>query len=1190
MRVRLRLDALQHLMARSPISQNHWAIRLGLSKGHLSNLLAGKHLYPSGRTRERMLEVLGVAFEELFEVEPGHDLPEHAIQAALRDRYLIDRTLGQGGMGTVFLARDLRLARPVAIKIVNDEVVSGVGPAELLKEVINTSRLQHPNIPMLLDAGEVEGSPYYVLPYVRGGSLRETLQERNRLPVGEALTIAAGVAGALDHAHGLGILHCDVKPGNILLAEEHAWLIDFGIARVVQAEVFAGEGRPEFDSGAGTPAYVSPEQARGDADLDGRSDIYSLAGVLYEMLSGKPPFEGDTTLATVAKRFMEPPPDLTVSAPWLPRELATVVQRGMSVDRGSRPATATQFIADCRAAVANAGSIVGIPLQVRQPAPRATIRTTMANLAQETRFAIRSIARTPGLALAIALTLGLGIGVNAVMFQVLDRLFVRGPAHVQDPGSVRRVLMERTFLGRLRINTSLVYPLLDDMRQSDGFTGAAAWFETGMTLGRGLEAREVTAQLATHDFFPLLGVSPAVGRFFDEADDAVGVGGTVVLGWDYWQREFGGDRAVVGRSVELESQRFTVVGVAPRGFNGLDTREVDLYLPLRNTASMRIGGPWETSRGIQWLRIVARVKPGVSAAAAEERATALLRAGQVGQVGADPEARIVAAPVLAARGPNASSEGRVSLWAGGVAVVLLLITASNVVNLMLARLTYRQGEFAIRAALGASRPRLMTAILGEVMVLALLAGAAGLVIAQFASAVLARLIMPGAAWTSPMADLRVVGFTLGCALLLGLVAGIIPAWQAGRADAGALLRTGRAGSGPGRSAIRTGLLMLQAALSVALLVSAGLFVDSFRRVRAIDAGLAIDNLLVTSVDLDPAQFPQERALALQHQGIERLQAMRGVYGVTGSNSMPMQTSWAETLRIPGVDSLPSHASGGPYINVVGDNYFDVIGTAIRSGRGFTAADRVGTPRVAVVGEAMARLIWGNDSPIGRCLMIGDDSVPPCTEVVGTAADAPRSSLLQRDVMQYYVPSAQFSPETPHVALFVRSGGDPEQLREAVRGTIQGLSPDLSYVRTETMWQVASSEVRTWTLGSTLFSLFGLMALVVASIGLYSVVSFDVARRTREIGIRIALGATAREVIMLVFRTGAVPVGIGLLAGLALSAVATRWLAPLLFETDPHDPVVYAIVTAVLLVAGLLACLLPALRAVRVSPVEALRTD
>ena len=1190
MRVRLRLDALQHLLARSSISQNHWAIRLGLSKGHLSNLLAGKHLYPSGRTRERMLEVLGVEFDELFEVEPGHDLPEHAIQAALRHRYLIDRTLGQGGMGTVFLARDLKLIRPVAIKLVNDEVVSGVGPAALLKEVINTSRLQHPNIPMLLDAGEVEGSPFYVLPYVRGGSLRDTLQERQRLPVGEALTIAAGVAGALDHAHGLGILHCDVKPGNILLAEEHAWLIDFGIARVVQAEVFAGEGRPEFDSGAGTPAYVSPEQARGDSDLDGRSDIYSLAGVLYEMLSGRPPFEGDTTLATVAKRFLEPPPDLATSAPWLPRELATVVQRGMAMDRADRPANATQFIAECRAAVANAGSIVGIPLQARQPAQRATWRTTLANAGQELRFALRSIARTPGLAIAIALTLGLGIGVNAVMFQVLDRLFVRGPAHVEDPGSVRRVLVERTFLGELRLNNSLGYPLLEDVRRSDGFTGAAAWFQTGMTLGRGMEAREVNVQLVTHDYFPLLGVRPARGRFFDASEDAVGVGGTVVLGWNYWQREFAGDPAAIGRSLDLESERFLVVGVAPRGFNGLDAREVDLYIPLRNAASMRIGGPWETSRGIQWARIVARIKPGVATASAEDRATAMLRAGQVGQRGADSAARIVAAPVLAARGPNASGEGRVSLWAGGVALVLLLITASNVVNLMLARLTYRQGEFAIRAALGASRPRLMMSILGEVMVLALLAGAAGLVIAQFASAVLARLIMPGASWTAPMADLRVVAFTLGCALLLGLVAGIIPAWQAGRADAGALLRTGRGGSGPGRSAIRTGLLMLQAALSVVLLVGAGLFVDSFRRVRATDAGVAIDNLMVTSVDLDPALFPPARALALQHDGIDRLQALPGVQGVTGSNSMPMETSWMESLRIPGVDSLPEHAGGGPYINVVGDNYFDVMGTPIRSGRGFTAADRVGTPRVAVVGETMASLIWGGETPLGRCLMIGSDSVPPCTEVIGVAGDAPRSSLLAREVMQYYVPSAQFSPDVPHSALFVRSGGDPEQLRETVRRTIQGLSPDLSYVRTQTLWQVAASEVRTWTLGSMLFSLFGFMALVVASIGLYSVVSFDVARRTREIGIRIALGATTREVILMVFRSGAIPVGIGLLAGLALSAVATRWLAPLLFETNPHDPVVYAIVTVVLLIAGLLACVLPALRAVRVSPVEALRTD
>jgi predicted permease len=509
---------------------------------------------------------------------------------------------------------------------------------------------------------------------------------------------------------------------------------------------------------------------------------------------------------------------------------------------------------------------------------------------------------------------------------------------------------------------------------------------------------------------------------------------------------------------------------------------------------------------------------------------------------------------------------------------------------MLARLTYRQPEFAVRAALGAGRTRLMAAILGEVMILALLAGGAGLMIAGVTSALLSQLILPGAAWDSPLTDPRVVGFTLASAVLLGLVAGSLPAWQAGRVEAGTLLRVGRGSSGPTRSVVRTGLLMLQAALSVVLLVGAALFIDSFRRVRAVDAGLEIDHLLVASFDLDDQQFPPSRALALQREGIDAVSAIPGVEGVTGSNSSPMETSWAESLRIPGVDSLPDHARGGPYVNIVGDDYFEVMGTPIRTGRGFTSDDRLGAPRVAVVGETMARLIWGSASPLGHCLMIGDDSVPPCTEVIGVVADAPRSSLLDRDVMQYYVPSAQYRPDMPHAALFIRTAGDPGALRERVRATLQGLAPDLSYVRTQSLWQVAAPEIRTWRLGSTLFTIFGCMALLVASIGLYSVVSFDVARRTREIGIRIALGASAREVMLLVFRAGAMPVGLGLLVGLLLSTVIGRWLSPLLFETDPRDPFIYAIVAGVLLCAGALACLVPALRAVRVSPVEALRSD
>jgi predicted permease len=351
----------------------------------------------------------------------------------------------------------------------------------------------------------------------------------------------------------------------------------------------------------------------------------------------------------------------------------------------------------------------------------------------------------------------------------------------------------------------------------------------------------------------------------------------------------------------------------------------------------------------------------------------------------------------------------------------------------------------------------------------------------------------------------------------------------------------------------------------------------------------MDHLLLVTMHLDVGAFPPGGARALQETGIARVRELPGVRDVTGSNAVALETSWAETIRIDGIDSLPTHEAGGPYINRVEPNYFTTVDTRIVDGRGFEATDRAGAPLVAVVGEAMARLIWNGANPIGRCVHIGADTAP-CTEVVGVAQDAPRSSLLRREVMQYYVPSGQHTPEEPHAALYVRTDGPADALREQVRATLQGLAPDLPWVRVQPMWEIAAPEIRTWRLGSLLFGVFGTLALAVAAVGLYSVVSFDVARRTREIGIRVALGAGPREISALVLRTGLIPVGVGLLLGLALAAVATRWLAPLLFQTDPRDPGIFLGVAVILGVSSILACLAPAWRAVRVSPLEALRTE
>ena len=305
MRVRLKHQALLDLIAGSALSQNHWALKLGLSRGHWSEIVNGKHPFPSARTRIRMLEGFGVAVDELFVVESGGaPWADLDFRRAIADRYSIDRELGQGGMGGVYLARDARHGRTVAIKVISTEIVSGIGLDQFRREISTVARLTHPHILPLFDSGDAAGQPFYVMPWIRGGSLRARLDAKSRLGVHEVTGLASGIAQALDHAHRDGVLHCDIKPENVLLFDAHPFMMDFGIARTLRTEVDEWTFRSEVDLSAGTPAYVSPEQALGEKDLDGRSDVYSLACMTWEMLAGRPAFTGSTTQAIVTRRFL----------------------------------------------------------------------------------------------------------------------------------------------------------------------------------------------------------------------------------------------------------------------------------------------------------------------------------------------------------------------------------------------------------------------------------------------------------------------------------------------------------------------------------------------------------------------------------------------------------------------------------------------------------------------------------------------------------------------------------------------------------------------------------------------------------------------------------------------------------------------------------------------------------------------
>lgn len=816
---------------------------------------------------------------------------------------------------------------------------------------------------------------------------------------------------------------------------------------------------------------------------------------------------------------------------------------------------------------------------------------------------LRSLARQPGLGLAVALTLGLGIGANAAMFTILDRLLFSPPAHVQDHEAVYRLVSERSFLYGLRRQPIGTYPDVRDQVEHGGFTAVAAYDARDVTLGRGRDAEKVRAVLADHELFPLLGVVPARGRFFGADDDRSGADPVAVLSYEYWTRAMGEDSDALGSTLELDGVRFTVVGIAPAGFTGADLAPVDAWLPLQLGGALVWGSDaWRESRGFYFLQAVVRLRDGVGLEAAEDEATALHRAGRQEQIEAgryDSEARLTLDPLILAHGPEAGAEFRVARWLGGVSLLLLVVVCANVANLLLARGTQRRREFAVRLALGVSGRRLVGRTLLESAMLGLLGSAFGLVMASWGGRAVRSLFLPDVYFPTAL-GWRVVAFTVGLALVAGALAGVAPALQATRLDlAGDLAAGGRGSSG--RSRLRGFLTGAQAALSVLLLVGAGLFVQSVDRVRSLDLGLDRDRLLTASLEFDngsPLQSTEQASLdaaegnRIYLEAAERVASLPGVEGVAGTSS-PFQWASAGAIEVPGWDSLPDLPGGGPYYHDVTADYFEVAGLEILRGRGFETTDDEGAQPVAVVSETMARTLWPDDGALGACLRLPENTDTPdvsetCTMVVGVVEDASRGRLEEEPHMAYYLPIAQREGRRIN-GLYIRVD-DPEAAVVQVAGTLRELGPRVRFAQVSTMREQLEPQTRSWTLAATLFSVFGLLALLVAGIGLYGVLAFHVAQRTRELGIRSALGAMKGELLGAVVRDGVSIVAVGVVVGLALALLLGRYAEPLLFHVSSRDPLVLGGVSAILLVVGVVASLLPGIRATRVDPTEALRAE
>lgn len=825
---------------------------------------------------------------------------------------------------------------------------------------------------------------------------------------------------------------------------------------------------------------------------------------------------------------------------------------------------------------------------------------------QDLRYAARGLRQKPGFAAAVVLTLGLGIGANAAMFGVTDRLLFRPPAMMPDPDRVHRVYLVRTFDGKENFGSYFQYTRYKDLqRWTSSFDLTAAVTENETAVGVGENAFEMQIGAVSASFWSLFQARPALGRFFTAAEDTTPVGASVVvLSHPFWQSRYGGRSDVIGERLKIAKVDYEIIGVAPAGFAGVSTTRMPVaWVPITTYAGTEFTwnpndlSNWYTKYNISWMQMYARRKPGVTQEQADADLTNAYRRSYAAQREIAPattlaeiaKPRAVAGSVLPARGPQPSEVSKVARWVSGVAIIVMLIAAANVANLLLARALRRRREVAVRLALGVSRARLLSQLLTESVLLAAAGGIVGLLIAQWGGAILTTLFLPDGETLSAATDSRTLVFAGAAVLFVGLLTGLAPAVQSRAADLTAALKTGSREGTYHRSRIRTALLLAQGALSLVLLVGAGLFVRSLDNVRSLPMGYDIDPILWVGVEergekLSVAEKGQLRdrlageARALAHVA----QASRGV-------TVPFYMTWDEGISVPGIDSSVINAMGSFRIQAAAPEYLATMGTRLLRGRFIDRTDTEKSPKVMVVSETMARRLWPGKEALGQCVRIGQSDTVPCTTVVGITEDVRADDRFAEDALLYYFrPITQANPEGGGV--FVRVRGSAEREAESIRRALQKHMPGASYVTATPMAEIFAPNIRPWRLGATMFVAFGGLALVLAAIGLYSVIAYNVTQRTHELGVRVAFGAQVRDVIRLVLGEGLRITALGIVAGAAIALYAGRFVAPLLFEVEPADPLVFGGVIGVLLLTATLAALIPALRAARVDPNVALRTE
>ncbi len=840
----------------------------------------------------------------------------------------------------------------------------------------------------------------------------------------------------------------------------------------------------------------------------------------------------------------------------------------------------------------------------------------MSNIVGDLRYALRMFRHNPGFTAVAVLSLALGIGANTAIFTLVDAVVLK-MLPVKDPQElvVFGENLARGFYGSddpLEVSTTLYsYPNYQDLRENNPvFDGLAAVGSIDATVyvrdpnaPSGTLPEAAQARLVSGDYFELLGVEPMLGRAIHPADDVTAGAHTVVmLSHGYWQRRFASDPGMVGRSLLINGQSYTVIGIAPRGFRGETLGEnPDIFAPMAMQNEITRFGSFLDRRNLAFLLLLGRLKEGVTldqaSAAMSLRLQQLVRA-EAGELTAEREKRLREIRIEITQAHEALSNLRHEyreplLLLMSVVGLVLLIACANVANLLLARASSRRKEIGVRLALGAGRGRLVRQLLTESLLLASCGGALGLLIAPWATQLLVGMVY-GAGATIPFdidPDARILGFTCGISLLTGLVFGLAPAVRSTRLDLAPTLKVNARGSVGERSrfGLSKGLVITQVALSLVLLVGASLFAGSLRNLRGLDLGFRPEHVLTVEIDPRGAGYQQEQLNALNRQILEGVRAIPGVESASLSFATLLSGfRRSDRAEIEGYTFQPEESRGIQLMHV-SPGYFDAVGMTLLEGRAIDERDREDGAPVIVVNQKLADRFFVGSGAIGKHIRFGgpNQEATNC-EIVGVVKDAKYNDLREETPVMVFVPVYQ-RPQYAN-SLDIRARGDATALTDEVRQVLSKIDRNLPVRDVTTLTAQVDRSLRQERLLTTLTSFFGLLALLLASIGLFGVMSYAVARRTSEIGIRMALGAERGSVLWMVLRESLALVAIGAVAGLVAASASTRLVGGLLYEISPTDPGAFAVSAAALLAVAALAAYIPALRASRVDPMVALRYE